>query len=195
MIGAFNQNKFLRLWQRREESLELLSWAKRIARTTDQQFGLGAILQEFKFVNARLFPVGGHWYRRNAHANQRLHPRIGTCGAQSNRRAERKSRKQQWQVKLRIQPVESGSDIFDFPVAVIVLSVAQSGAAEVEAQHGKAKTIQRLHGVKDDLVMQRPAEQRMRMANYRRMSCVFRAGVEQGFQSSCRTFEEEGSDD
>ena len=32
------------------------------------------------------------------------------------------------------------------------------------------------------------------MANYRRVSCVFRAGVEQCFESPCRTFEEERSD-
>ncbi len=80
------------------------------------------------------------------------------------------------------------------PLPLIVLSLAESGAAEVEAQHGKTKTVQRLHGMEHDLVMQRSAKQWMRMANYRGVSCVLRACVEQGFEASCRAFEEERSD-
>ena len=85
-------------------------------------------------------------------------------------------------MKLRIQPIESGPNIFHFSVAVIVFAVAQPSAAKVEAQHRKTKTVQRLHGVKHNLVMQRPAKQRMRMADDRRMGRILGACVEQRFQ-------------
>ena len=48
--------------------------------------------------------------------------------------------------------------------------------------------------MEDDLVMQCPAEQRMRMADDGRMRRIFRAGIEQRFEAPCRAFEEERSD-
>lgn len=97
-------------------------------------------------------------------------------------------------MKLRRQPVESGPNIFELPVAAIVFALAESGATKVEAQHGETKTVQRLHGMEYDLIMQRPAKQRMGMANYRRVRRVFCARVEQRFQSSRWAFEEERFD-
>jgi len=194
MICAFNQHKFLRVRHRCDQSLQLRPRTKRISRPADKQLGFNAFAQEIKFINSRLFRVGSHWNRRRSHSNQRFHARIRARGSQSNRRAERESRKHQRQVKLRVQPVESGPNIFDFAIAVIVFAMAQSGAAKVEPQHGKTKTVQRLHSVEHDLVMQRPAEQRMRMADDRRVSRVFGACVEQRFQSSRWAFEKERFD-
>ncbi len=97
-------------------------------------------------------------------------------------------------MKLRVQPVKSCPNILDFAIAVIVLSVAQSGAAKVEAQHGKTETVQRLHGMKHNLVMQRPAKQRMGMADHCRVRCILRACIEQRLQPSRWTFEEERFD-
>ena len=91
----------------------------------------------------------------------------------------------------RVQPVECGPRIFDFADPVIVLTLAQSRSAKVEAQHGKSKAVQRFHGVKDDFVMQSSAKQRMRMTDDRSMSRVLRAGVEQRFQSSNGAIEKE----
>jgi hypothetical protein len=48
--------------------------------------------------------------------------------------------------------------------------------------------------MEDDLVVQRPSEQRMRMADYSGMRRVLSAGVEQGLEASSGTFEEEGAD-
>ena len=72
-----------------------------------------------------------------------------------------------------------------------MFTVAQSGSAEVEAQNGKPKTIQRLHGVKDHLVVQRPAEHRMRMTDDRSVRGVFRTRIEQRFETSRWTVEKE----
>ncbi len=76
-----------------------------------------------------------------------------------------------------VEPVERGADIVDFGIAMIVFSVTQSGSAKVEAQHGKAKTIQRLHSVEYDFVVQGPAEQRMRMTDHRSVRGAVGAGV------------------
>ena len=90
---------------------------------------------------------------------------------------------------LGIKPVECSPHIIDFPVAVIMFALAQASSSKVEGQHRKAKTIQRLHGVEDNLVMQRPAKQRMRMTNHRSVRRIFRASVEQRLQPSRRTVE------
>jgi hypothetical protein len=55
--------------------------------------------------------------------------------------------------------------------------LAESGAAKIKAQYGKPEVMQRLHRVKDNFVMQRPAIDRMWMANYSSMSRVLRPGI------------------
>src|SRR5580692_1869050 len=95
---------------------------------------------------------------------------------------------------LGVEPVKCGADIVDFAVALVVLAYAQSGSTKVEAQHGKPKTVQRLHGVEYDFVVQRPAEQRVRMADERRMRGVGCSRVEQRLQASGRTFEKQRTD-
>ena len=72
-----------------------------------------------------------------------------------------------------------------------MLAVAESGAAEVEAKDGKAEAVQRLHGVEDNLVVQRPAKQRVRMANERGMPSINRPSVQQRLQASRGTVDEE----
>ena len=119
---------------------------------------------------------------------------IRASRAQSDRCAKRESGKDQRQMKLAVEPVERGADIFDFPIALIVFALTQAGSAKVEAQHGKTKTVQRLHGVKDDFVVQRSAKQRMRMADHSGMSGILGAGVEQRFQSSGWTVEKQRTD-
>ena len=54
------------------------------------------------------------------------------------------------------------------PLSLVVRSLAQSRAAEVEAQHGKAERVQGLHGVEDDFVVHGSAVERVRMAHQRR---------------------------
>jgi acetylornithine deacetylase len=97
-------------------------------------------------------------------------------------------------MKFPVQPIESRADIIHFPAAVVVLARAQSGAAKVEAQHRETKTVQRLHGVKDDSVVQRSAVNRMRMAHQSRMGGIFRAPIEQSLQSPGGAVEKERFD-
>ena len=95
---------------------------------------------------------------------------------------------------LGVQPVERGAHVVDFSVAVIVLALAQSRAAKVEAQHGETKTVQRFHGVEDDFVVQRSAEQRVRMTDDRGVSRIFCAGIQQCFQPACGAVEKQRAD-
>ena len=194
MVSAFNQHQFLRLGNRRDQSLELRPRTKLIARAADKQLRLGAVAQEVKGIHARRFRIGGDGNRRNSHAYQCLHAHIWTRSSQPNGRAKGESREQQGKVELRVQPVESGANIFNFAVAVIVFALAESGAAKVEAQHGKTKTVQRLHGMEHNLVMQCSSKQRMRVANDRGVSRILPTGVEQCFESSPWAFKEERSD-
>jgi hypothetical protein len=76
-------------------------------------------------------PRPSHW---RSYADQGLHSRIRRRCPQSNRRTKRESCKDQGQMKLRIQPVERGFNIFNFPAAVIVFAMAESSAPKVEAQ-------------------------------------------------------------
>lgn len=158
MIRAFNQNKFLRLRGRGHQRLQLCPRTELIARAADKQFRFRALAQKIQCIGPRHFRVGSHRNRRNTNTDQSLYPLIRTCGAQPHGGAERKSREYQGQMKLRIEPVDRRPDIFDLAMAVIVFALAESGAAKVETQYGKTKTVQRLHGVEHDLVMQRPTK-------------------------------------
>ena len=90
-----------------------------------------------------------------------------------------------------IEPVERGADVVDFARAVIMFSLTQSGSAKVEAQHGKTEAVQRLHGVKDNLVVQRSTEEGMGMTDNCSVCRILGSGVEDRFQASSRAFEEE----
>jgi len=68
-----------------------------------------------------------------------------------------------------------------------VLALAQAGPAKIETQHRKSKTVQRLHRMEHNLVMQSPSEQRMRMRHQRGMRRVGRSDIEQRLQPSRRT--------
>ena len=75
-----------------------------------------------------------------------------------------------------------------------MFSLTQSGSAKVEAQHGKTEAVQRLHGVKDNLVVQSSAEERMGMTHNCSVCRIFCSGVEDRFQASSRAFEEEATE-
>lgn len=112
-------------------------------------------------------------------------------GAQAYRGPEGKSGEDDWQLKFAFKPFESGSHVVDFADAVCMLSFAQAGTTEVEAQDGKSEAVERFHGVEDDLVMERSSVERMRMADQRRVRGRGRAIVEQGLEASGGAVEKE----
>jgi len=72
-----------------------------------------------------------------------------------------------------------------------VLALAAADAPKIEPQHGKAKTIQHLHGVINDFVVHRPAKQRMRVGDEAGISRVRRSGVQQRFEPAGRAGEKQ----
>ena|ERR1039457_6920771 len=97
-------------------------------------------------------------------------------------------------MEFPFQPVEGGANVVHLATPVVVLAVAQAGSAKVEAQGGKSKTVQRLHGVKHHFVMERPSEYRMRMANQRGVRCRWRAQVQDSLDPARRAVEKERAD-
>ena len=91
---------------------------------------------------------------------------------------------------FRIEPVECGPNILDFAFTVIVFPFAQSRSSEVEAQHGKSKAVQRLHRVEYDFIVERSAEKRMRVADYRCVRGIACSGIQQGLEATRRTVKE-----
>src|SRR5256885_772486 len=71
-----------------------------------------------------------------------------------------------------------------------MLAFTKTRASEVEAQHRKSEMVKRLHGMKNNFVVQCPAIQRVRMTDHRRVRRRGRSGVEEGLQASGRAIEE-----
>ena len=81
-------------------------------------------------------------------------------------------------MKLVVQPVQRRADIVALTDAVSVLAFAQPAAAKVKAQNRKAKAVERLHGMKHNLIVHRPAKHGMRMAHQSGESSIVSARVE-----------------
>ena len=93
-----------------------------------------------------------------------------------------------------VYPVECGTHVILLSEAVVVFAVTEARPAKIKTKDGKSETVQRLHGVEHNLVVQRAPEHGVRMADECRMGCVFSAKVENGFETAGGTVEEKGSD-
>src|SRR5450755_1554492 len=191
MIARFDQHQLLRIGHRRNQRLEFRAGAVLISRTADEQFGFGAVPKEFVRIHSRFLTATRDRNHGSSHADRRFYARIRTTRAQSHRSAERKSGEDERQMILAVQPVERSTHVVDFAVALIVFSFTQPCATKIEAQYRESKTVQRLHGVKDDFIMQSSTEERVRMADHGRMARIPGAGVEQRFQAAARAVEKE----
>ena len=82
--------------------------------------------------------------------------------------AEAETGEENREMKLAVQPVEGGVDVFDCRTAV-VLAFTQAGTAEVEAKYGEVEApcgvVHHFHGVVDDFVVKRATVERMGMAD------------------------------
>jgi len=160
VISGFDANQLLGLGKGVDQRFEFTHGPELIARSADEELGLGARAQEFEVVDAIFDSDGGQ-----AEGDERGYTVIGVCGAQSYGGAERKTGEDDGQREFTFEPVEGGPDVFDFSDAVCVLALAQAGAAEIEAEHGKSEIVERFHGVEDDFVVQRSSIERMRMTD------------------------------
>ncbi|GAC1433608.1 MAG: hypothetical protein NVSMB58_18020 [Terriglobales bacterium] len=127
MVGALDNRQSLGLRKRRDYSLQLGLWTKLIAPAAHKELRLYACFQEFEFVVSAL--NGGD---RDSQPNHGSHPLIGARGSQAYRRTERETGKQQGQMKLLVNPIESGPHVFNFTSSLIMHALAQSGSAKIE---------------------------------------------------------------
>ena len=95
-------------------------------------------------------------------------------------------------MKLPVQPFERCPHIIYFANPIVMLTLAQSRSAKIEAQHGEAEAIQRLHDMENDFVVQGPAVVRVRVADQASVARLGRACVEHRLQSPGRPVEKEG---
>jgi len=194
VIGSFNDDQLLRFRNRRDQRFQLVARTELVTRSADEQLRLGAAIQEAKCINARLFFIGCYWGHGSSNANHRFDARIGVCGPQSHCGTKRESSENYWHMKFAVEPIQRRPNVVNFPNTMIVLSLAQSGSPKIEAQDRKTKAVQRFHGMKHNLVVQRAPEQWMRMTDHCRMRRVARSRVEESLKAPCRAAEEERTD-
>src|ERR1700691_3510712 len=141
MIGILDNHQFFWFRRRGHYRLELGARTKPIARPTHEQYWFSAVTPKLERIDSKHFTLLS--YRRDwcSQADHRLHARIRTRHPQPNRRAKRKSGKNQRHMKFCIEPVERSASIVDFTGSLIVLSMAQSGATKVKTQHRESKTV------------------------------------------------------
>ena len=96
-------------------------------------------------------------------------------------------------MKFPVEPIERHTNVFNLTLAVVVFALAQSRAPKIKAQHGKSEPVQSLHRVEHNLVVQRSAKQRMRMADERGVRGIFGSGIEQRFEVAGGAVQEQRS--
>src|SRR5207245_230498 len=189
MICAFDEDQFLRFRHRSNEALQLRPRPELVTRSTDEKFGLGTGPKKLVVVAA--FVNGRNWCPKG---DQSLHPGIRAGRPETHSSAKREAGKNYGLLEFCFEPVQRSADILDFPASVVVFTLTQSGATKIEAQHWKAKAVQSLHRVKDNLVVQRAPIDRMRVADQSCMARIFRTEIEKGLKPPGMTFEEERLD-
>lgn len=176
VISCFDNHQLLGLCHRSECLLQLDARAKLIARSADKELGLCAITQEVVII-ATLVNRGD----RQSQPDQGLHTLVGASCAQTHRRPKRKSREKQWAGKFGFQPIERAANVAYLSIAFVVLAFTEPCASEIEPQYGKSKGLESLHGMEYHLVVQRPAIERMRVADESGVARIFYTGIEQSF--------------
>ena len=181
VVSSFNEDQLLRFRDGRKQLLQLWTGTKLIARSADEKFWLWAARQESVVVATLIDRSDGR-----SQADQSLHTRVGTGSGQTDCGPKRKSGENEGTSVFLFEPIQGNANIIHFSISVIMLALAQSGAAEIEAEHGESETVQSFHGMKHDLVVQSSAIKRMRMADESGVAGILGTDVEQGFELPCR---------
>ena len=193
MVSGVDAGQFLGLGKGVNQRFEFSGGTKLVARSADEELWFGARSQELEIVDAIVFTIGDS-DGGQAEGNERADSIVVIRGSQSDGGSEGKTGKDYGKLEFLFQPVEGGAHIFDFSHAVGVLAFTQSGAAEVEAEHGESEAVEGLHGVEDDFVVERSSVQRMRMTDEGGVGRGGGSGVEEGFKAACGACNGEGAD-
>ena len=157
MVGGVDHDELFRLGAARVEGAHVLEEADLVELALDEKLRLRAALHGSEIV-AR------DW---RGDADQRGDPGILGANRQRDPCAERHAGGPDW--CARILPrhvVERSAEVVLFARAVVERSLAGTGAAEVEPQHGAADPAQRLRRLIHDLRVHRPALRRQRVGEH-----------------------------
>ena len=117
-------------------------------------------------------------------------------GAQGHCGTEAESGDDERALEFILEPVEGGKNVTDFGFT-IVRAIAEAGSAKVESQDRPAESpmwmVERLHGVVDNFVVKRAAEDWMRMADERREWSIGVALIQNCFKTARGTRESDAS--
>src|SRR5262249_3941064 len=138
VIGVRDDDQLAGLRGQLRDSPHMLRRAKLVARAAHKQFGTSAAFKEAVGINSSF-----RAYRRSQR-NQPGNAFVSAGHAQAGRGTEREPAKDDGPVKLRIQPVERGANVALLALSLVMLALAHSRAAKIEAQNGKAKPAERL---------------------------------------------------
>lgn len=157
--------------------------AELVASSADEELGHRAMGEEGVAVVAS-FGMDG-----KAEGDGAFDADVATGNAQADVGAEGESGEEDGEVQMLVEPVEGGADVVLLAAAVVMSAFAEPGAAEVEAEDGKAAELEGFHGVINDLVVHGSSAEGVRVTEEDRVPGVGRAGVEEGLEASGRPSE------
>lgn len=131
-------------------------------------FVVFAVDEEFRFGTvSQITEVG--IVDRDAEADEVGNASVLAAHTKANPTSKAEARKQQRDAgKFLRQEIQCGTNIVLFAQPSIMRSGTHSGAAKIESQYGHAERVKRFSSLIDNLVVQRSAEERVRVANHGR---------------------------
>ena len=183
VLGAFDPDHALGFGCVGEDGFHDVAWAELVVIARDEELGHDAAGKEAVGVVATVGADG------KAEADEALDADVPAAGTQADVGAEGEAGKEDGEFEIVFEPAERGANVVLLAVAMVECAFAEADAAEVEAQDGKAKGGEDLHGVVDDLVVHGSTRRRVGVADERGVSGVRTAGVEDGFEFAVGTVE------
>ena len=157
VVRFFHDNQTVFSGERRDHSLDFFSRAELVVGAVNEEFRFGATRKKRKVAAVH----------RDAESDQFADSRIPATNPQAHDTAEAETCEQERNTrKLRSEIVHRGLYIALLATSFIVFARAQTRATKIEAKNRDAQGVQGFRDVIDDLVMHRPAKERVGMANH-----------------------------
>ncbi len=183
MAGSLKDDEFFGFGHLCHEGLDAIQGAEGIEAALKEELGFGDGEKE-----GEVRAIDG-----NAEANQFSDAVILGADAQADPGSEAETGEEDGNGgELRGEIIQRGANVVSFAAAEVVRSRTAAGAAEIEAQDGKARAMEGLGSAEDDLIVESAAVERMRVAD-QRDTLRRRIGdrPEHGFQASRGPFEKQ----
>ena len=177
VVGAGNEEQLGGFGSRGGHLAELVSGGELVAVAAEQQLGHGALGEEAVMVISA-FSMGGQ-----AEGCEGADARVRATGGEAHGCAKGEAGGEDGPVVAGDEPVERAADVVGL-VAAVVVALAESGSAKVEAENGPAEGGKDFGGVVDHLVVHGAAALGVGMAKEGGKGGIGLTFVEQGFEAS-----------